>query len=142
MTCSHCPTTRRIEKTDKKVACIELCGGVDTAQRQASTQLPTGFYANLLVSVSVSVDVSVSVSGSVNTPLGQSRSLRTQYYSPSIGDEPLAHSSTPTSGCGTGTYGVITPAVSGTGTGTGTRTMGENRCWFLSLFRCSVKGSM
>ena len=40
-------------------------------------------------------------------------------------------------------YGVITLAVPGTGTRTKTetRTMGDNRCWPLSLFRCSVKGS-
>ena len=36
---------------------------------------------------------------------------------------------------------VITLAVYGTGTATGTRTMGDNRCRPLSLFRCTVKGS-
>ena len=37
--------------------------------------------------------------------------------------------------------GVNTLSVSGTWTGTGTRTMGDNRCWPLSLSRCSMKGS-
>ena len=36
--------------------------------------------------------------------------------------------------------GVITLIVSGIGTGT--RIIGDNRCWPLSLFRCSVKGSI
>ena len=42
----------------------ELCGSVHTVKRQMPTQIPIGFYADLLVSVSVSV----SVSGNVNTP--------------------------------------------------------------------------
>ena len=56
MVCSHCPIPSLI----KKMANMELCGGVYTAQVQASIQIPTGFYANILVSVSVSVSDSVN----------------------------------------------------------------------------------
>ena len=30
-------------ETDKKLGCVELCGGVRTAQRQTSTQIPIGY---------------------------------------------------------------------------------------------------
>ena len=40
------------------MACIELCGGVHTAQRQ--TPVLIGFCVNILVSVSVSVAVCVN----------------------------------------------------------------------------------
>ena len=58
MAYSHHPIQRPI-----KMSCIELCGGVHTAQRQISKQIPIGFCVNLLVSVSG------SVSGSVNSLL-------------------------------------------------------------------------
>ena len=45
-----------------KMGCTELFGGVHTAQRQTSTEIPIGLCVNL------SVSVSVSVSDSVNTP--------------------------------------------------------------------------
>ena len=62
MVCAHCPTPRPI-----KMAYIELCRGVHTAQRQILSTI--GFFANLSVSAAVSVFVSTSVSGNVNTPL-------------------------------------------------------------------------
>ena len=55
------------------MGCIELCGGVHTAQRQTPTQIPIGFCVNL----SVSVSVSVSVSSSVNSPLPQTEASHT-----------------------------------------------------------------
>ena len=64
--CTHCPTPRPTKKPIKKMGCLELCGGIHTAQRQTPTQIPVGFCANLVVSVSVSV--SVSVLGSTNAP--------------------------------------------------------------------------
>ena len=62
MVCSHCLILRLM-------VCIELCGGVHTARRQTSTQIPVGFCVNLLVSVSVAVSVFALVSGSMNAPL-------------------------------------------------------------------------
>ena len=44
-------------------------------------------------------------------------------------------------GGGGGANGAITLAVTGAGTGTGTRTMEDNRCQPMSLFRCSVNDS-
>ena len=68
MVCSHYPTRIPIQRSIK-VGCMELCGGVHTAQRQTSTQIPIEVCVDLSVSVSVSVAVSVSVSGSGNAPL-------------------------------------------------------------------------
>ena len=66
--CVHYPTRIPIQRSIK-VGCMELCGGVHTAQRQRSTQIPIEVCVDLSVSVSVSVAVSVSVSGSGNAPL-------------------------------------------------------------------------
>ena len=65
MVFSHYPTPTPI-----KMGCMELCGGVHTAQRQISTQIPIGFCVNLSASVCL-----VSVSSSVNAPLPKQRRL-------------------------------------------------------------------
>ena len=60
--CLHCPTLRPIQ-IPIKMACIWLCGGVHTVQRQIQTQIPIRFCTHFTVLASVSVSVSV------NTPL-------------------------------------------------------------------------
>ena len=63
MVCSHCPIPRPI-----KMGCIELCGGLHTAQRRTPTQILIELHANLSVFMPVPVSVYVLVSGSVNRP--------------------------------------------------------------------------
>ena len=58
MVCSRCPTPKTI-KGLTKMGCIELCGGVHTAQRQTPIQIPTGFYISVFVSLLVSSNVNV-----------------------------------------------------------------------------------
>ena len=53
--CSHSPIPRQI-----RMACIESCGCVQTAQRQTSTQILTAFCVNLLVSIYLGLGVGQS----------------------------------------------------------------------------------
>ena len=49
-------------QTDKKMGCIELCGGVDTALRQTSSQIPIGHCSDCIgLGLGVCVGVGVGV---------------------------------------------------------------------------------
>ena len=63
--CVHTDRHRHRHPDRYKMGCIEFCGGVDTALRQTSSQIPIGHCSDCIGLVLVSV----SVSGSVNTPL-------------------------------------------------------------------------
>ena len=54
---SHWPTPTQTPRPIK-MGCIELCGGVHTAQRQTSTQIPNGHCSNC---ISLGLGVCVSV---------------------------------------------------------------------------------
>ena len=64
MVCLHCQTQDR-DRYQYKMACVELCGGVHTAQRQRLMQISSGCCTHF---VGICI-FSVLVSGSVNDPL-------------------------------------------------------------------------